>query len=99
MLVGVRADHEVDARAPGGDAIDRTRGDDVPVDHRLPGHHADRHLMTPALRVGMRDEIGLQLRLGPKQAIDGDRRDRLSGGLDAKPCSARLLADPLRGRG
>ncbi len=86
------------APAPASDAIDRTRGDDVPVDHRLPRQHAGHHLRAPALRVGMRDEIGLQLRLGLKQAIDGDRRDRLSGRLDAK-LLGEALADPPRGRG
>ena len=99
MLVGVRADHDVDTRAgPGSNAIDRTRGDDVPVDHRLPRQHGGHHLTTPALRVGMRDKIGLQLCLGLKQAIDGDRRDRLSGCLDAK-LLGKALADPPRGRG
>ena len=99
MLVGVRADHDVDTRAgPGSDAIDRTRGDDVPVDHRLPRQHGGHHLTTPALWVGMRNEIGPQLCLRRKQAIDGDRRDRLSGCLDAK-LLGKALADPLRGRG
>ena len=46
----------------------------------------------------MRGEIGPQLRLGRKQAIDGNRRDRLSGCLDAK-LLGEALADPLRGRG
>ena len=40
----------------------------------------------------------LQLRLGPKQALDGDRRDRLSGCFDAK-LLGEVLADPPRGRG
>ena len=74
------------------------RGDDVPVDHRLPRQHAGHHLVTPALWVGMRNEIGPQLRLGLKQAIDGDRRDRLSRCLDAK-LLGKALADPPRGRG
>ena len=99
MLVGVRADHEVDARAgPGSDAIDRTRGDDVPVNHRLPRQHADHHLLPQRSGSGCADEIGLQLRLGPKQAINGDRRDRLSGCRDAK-LLGEALADPPRGRG
>src|SRR5688572_2940581 len=47
-LVEVRADHKVDMPAsPGNDAIERTRGDDVSVDHRLPEHHAHRHLLAP----------------------------------------------------
>ena len=49
--------------------------------------------MTPATRVWMPLDIGVQLRLDPKQAIHGHRRDRLQGGHDAQPCR-QLLADP-----
>ena len=81
----VRADHEVDVRAgSGGDAIDRTRGDDVAVDHRLPRQHADHYLAAPALRVGMRDEVGLQLRLG-LQAGDRPGPPRSPLGLLSTP--------------
>ena len=74
------------------------RRDDVPVDHRLPRHHADQHLRTPALRVGMRAEIGLQLGLGRQQSIDRHRRDRLSGG-PTPSCSASRWPTRSRSRG
>jgi hypothetical protein len=59
-------------------ALDRRRGDDLPVDHRLPGHHAGHHLNAPALQVGTRGEIGLQLRLRRKQAIDWRRNPSMA---------------------
>ena len=46
----------------------------------------------------MRHEVGLQLRLRPKQAIDGDRRDRLAGRCDAE-LLGELPADLPRGLG
>ena len=91
MLVGVRADHQVDVRAgPGRDAIDRSGGDDIAVDRRLPRHHAERHFGTPALRVGTRAEIGLQLGLGRQQSIERHGRDRLAASLDPKPLGKPL---------
>ena len=74
------------------------RGDDVPVDHRLPRQHAGHDLSAPALRVGMRDELGLQLRLR-RRAGDrpGPPRSPL-GWLDAQ-LLGEALADPPRGRG
>jgi hypothetical protein len=98
MLIGVRPDDEVDLRAaPGSDAIERRRRDDVSIDHRLPGHHAGHDLTTPARWVRTRGELGVQLRLGPKQAIERDRRDRLSCCVDPE-LLGEALADPLRGR-
>jgi hypothetical protein len=100
VLVGVRADHEVDARAgPGTDAIERTRGDDVPVDHRLPRQHAEHDLLAPAPWVGMRDEIGPQLRLRRKQAINGNRGDRLAGCRHAQQLGETLAELPCGRRG
>ena len=97
MLVYVCAYYDVNARTgPGPDAIDRRRGDDVSVDHWLPRQEGSHHLTAPELRVGMRKKIGFQLRLGLKQAIERDRRDRLSGCRDAK-LLGEVLADPLRG--
>src|SRR5581483_115 len=95
-LVAVRADQQVDPGAgSGSDALDRTRGDDVPVDHRLPEDPAYRHLAAPARGVGIRDEVGLQLRLGLEPAIRGNRGHPLASGFDAE-LLREALADPLR---
>lgn len=101
MLVGVRADHEVDTRpGPGSDAIKRRRGDDVPVDHRLPRQQGGHYLSTPALWVGIGNQIGLQFCLGRKQVINGNRCDRLSSRLDPKllgkaPATRRAIATEI----
>ncbi len=83
MLVDVRADHQVDVRAGSGrNAIDRPRGDDVTVDYWLPRHHAEQHFGAPALRVGTRAEIGLQLGLRRQQSFQWHGRDCLAASLD-----------------
>ena len=95
---GVRADHDVDTcPGSGNNAINRTCGKDLPIDHRLEGQQVGRHL-PPALRVGVCVNVGLQLLLNRKQAVEGNRRDRLSGCCDAK-LLGKVLADPLHGRG
>jgi hypothetical protein len=84
-LVGGGADHEVNIRAGSGN-------------NAITGCQSIMLAITPALWVGMRGQIGLHLRLRDKQAIDGDRCDRLSGCIDAE-FPGEVLADPLRGRG
>jgi hypothetical protein len=60
MLVGIGADEDVDTGSGSScDPIDRTRGENVAVDDRLPGHQADRHFMPPALGGGLRVEISV----------------------------------------
>ena len=89
-LLGRRAGHEIDVRTGARhDSIDRPRGDDVAIDHRLPEHEADRRLGPPSLGVGVGHEVGLQLGLCLKEALDRDRGDRLPGRRDAE-----LLGEP-----
>ena len=56
------------------------------------------HLLAPALRVGMREELCLQLRLRRQQAIDGHRGDRLAGRRHPQ-LLGQGPADPRRGLG
>jgi hypothetical protein len=85
------------APAPAGDPTERRRGDDVPVDHRLPQQHAGHRLGAPALRVRVSEKIGLELRLLRKQAVNGHRRNGLSGGLGPE-LVGEIPADPAGGR-
>ncbi len=70
-------------------------GDDVPVDHRLPGQHAGHDLDTPARRVWMGEQVGLEFRLCGEEPIRGHRRDGLARGGHAEPLG-ELPADPQR---
>ncbi len=93
-VVGVGADHDVDAGAgAAGDPVDRAPGEDVAVDHRLPGQRARDDLEAPAVRVGMGDQVRLELGRGQEQAIGRHRRDRLAGRRDAEPVR-QISPDP-----
>src|SRR5512146_1381207 len=84
-LVAVGAQQDVNIRTvAGGNTINWTGRDDVAIQHWLPRRLADRHLGTPALWVGTREEIKAQRDLGLYLTLEGHCRDRLARGRHAQ---------------
>ena len=70
----------------------------VPVDRRLPRQHAGDDVEAPACRVGIGEQLALELGRGEEQAVGRHRRERVSGCLDAEP-RRQFTPDPQRGVG
>src|SRR5258708_23823460 len=98
VLLSVGSDHDIHSHpCPANNAIDRSCGKNIPINHSLEWHQICRHL-TPALRVGVPENISAQFHLCLKQAVNGYRRKNLPRRLHTQ-FLGKIVVYTLCGRG